>query len=176
MYAFGTALLSRFRYQRTLVHDFPPTPPTTRKGFVAAQIHWSPNGDETPPLTVTLVSVHLDFSRRASRRTQFEDLERVLDVMPRPLIVMGDFNTDWFGREQLLRGFAERLGLLAWQPEAEGLGTYDDKRLDWVLASADLSFVDHRTLDDEVSDHRPVLAEFELARPAQARSMTAPVQ
>lgn len=170
LFSFGTALISRVPFTRAAVHDFAPTPPTTRKGFVAAQVEWNPGSALAEPVTITLVSVHLDFSRKRVRETQYGELEEVLQAFPRPLVVMGDFNGEWSDGNGLLAGFAEQLGLHAWEPESGSLGTYDEgrKRLDWVLVSRELAFKDYRVLADVVSDHQPVLATLTLAGPAVA--------
>jgi endonuclease/exonuclease/phosphatase family metal-dependent hydrolase len=164
LYNFGTALLSRYRFTRAVQHDFAPTPPTTRKGFVAAQLAWNPGGILAEPVPLTLVSVHLDFSRRSSREAQFAEMTRVLADFPRPLVLMGDFNTEWDSKGGLLRRFAEELGLHAWAPTEDRYGTYGNgrKRLDWVLVSRGLGFADYRVIEKAVSDHRPVWAQIRL--------------
>jgi endonuclease/exonuclease/phosphatase family metal-dependent hydrolase len=35
--------------------------------------------------------------------------------------------------------------------------TYNSKRLDWILVSSDLEFVDYHVVNDELSDHRLVV-------------------
>ncbi|MEE4174852.1 MAG: endonuclease/exonuclease/phosphatase family protein [Xanthomonadales bacterium] len=164
-YNFGTALLSRYRFHRAAQHDFEPTPPTTRKGFVAAQLPWNPAGVLDEPVMLTLVSLHLDFSRRSTREAQFAAMTRVLEQFPRPLVVMGDFNTEWESRGGLLKTFADNLDLHAWAPAEAGYGTYEGgkKRLDWVLVSREIGFADYAVIDTVVSDHLPVWAQLRLA-------------
>jgi endonuclease/exonuclease/phosphatase (EEP) superfamily protein YafD len=113
--------------------------------------------------------VHLDFSRRSVRRSQAAELARVLSAMDGPLIVMSDFNTSWSSDESTLRLLADRLRLKVFQPGAPGLATYpdDDARLDWILVSHELDFVDHQVYPDIVSDHLAVVAELRLAAVAQ---------
>ena len=163
-YNFGTALLSRYRFTRAAQHDFIPTPPTTRKGFVATQIQWNPAGVLESPIDLTLVSLHLDFSRRSSRESQFAEMTEVLAEFPRPLVLMGDFNTEWDSKGALLQAFAATLDLQAWAPESDDYGTYKDgsKRLDWILVSKDLGFAGYRVLEEVVSDHQPVWAQLRL--------------
>lgn len=166
LYSFGTALLSRTRFTRAATVHFPPTPPTTMKGFVAAQILWNPDNRLEKPVDLTLVSVHLDFSRQRSRQLQFSELTRVLVNFPKPLIIMGDLNTEWDASNQLLRDFVTTMGLVAFEPENASLGTYNRgaKRLDWILVSDDLVFSDHEVISDVVSDHHPVRASIQLAQ------------
>jgi hypothetical protein len=62
-----------------------------------------------------------------------------------------------------VRMLADKLNLRAFQPEARGLGTYKDstgKRLDWILITQELEFVDYRVLPDVVADHLAVYAEI----------------
>lgn len=177
LFAFGTALLSRYQFARAAIHDFRPTPPTLRKGFVAAQVDWNPAGILDEPRRVTFVSVHLDFSRRSSRVAQFEELREVLEPFPRPLVVMGDFNAEWVDEASPLRAFAEALDLSAWEAGSTAYPTYgDSKRLDWILISSELAFVRHETLEDEISDHRPVWAQLRWQKPAQEDDLASTTQ
>ena len=92
----------------------------------------------------------------------------VLSQAGHPLVVMGDFNTDWVGDEsRALAEFSEQLGLHAYAPEHTGLGTYKNgsKRLDWILLSNDLEFVKFEVLEEMVSDHKAVLARIRPAPP-----------
>lgn len=162
MYQFGTALLSRVAFTRAETFEFEPTPPTTRKGFVTAQVLWQPEEQVDTTLELTLASVHLDFFRQGRRERQFAELADALGQIPKPLIVMGDFNTEWVESRALLKQFADRLGLKAYRPEAGELGTYGEgkKRLDWILISNDLMFTKYSVVAQVVSDHQPVLASI----------------
>jgi endonuclease/exonuclease/phosphatase family metal-dependent hydrolase len=163
-FQYGTALLSRFAYQKTAVHHFEPTPPAQRKGFVAAQVAWNPAEILDTPRLVTIASVHLDFSSRENRASQLAEMEEALARFPRPLILLGDFNLEWDDGDELLRRFTESLELVAWEPEREDLPTYgSDKRLDWIFISSDLAFMEYRVIEDVISDHRPVWAQVRWA-------------
>ena len=62
------------------------------------------------------------------------------------------------------------LDLIAYDPHSDALGTYkktDGRRLDWILVSRDLQFVEYRVLPDKLSDHLAVFAEVRV-RPAEA--------
>jgi endonuclease/exonuclease/phosphatase family metal-dependent hydrolase len=111
---------------------------------------------------VDVVSVHLDFLRNSHRRGQVEEMLHTLGRHHRPMVVMGDFNCDWRTGRHTLRHLAESLNLHAWSPEGDHLPTFPtfNRRLDWILISRDLHFRSYRTLEDRVSDHRPVLAEI----------------
>jgi endonuclease/exonuclease/phosphatase family metal-dependent hydrolase len=164
MYDFGTALISRHPLQDSKVHSFAPSWPTTTKGFSQARIPWNPGGELAQAQMVTFVSVHLDFSRRSVRRSQIDELTRELSAIDGPLILMGDFNTDWQTKDSSLKYLAENLDLAVYEPHAEGLATYGDKgaRLDWILISRDLQFERYAVYPDVVSDHYAVAAEITL--------------
>ncbi|NNJ78930.1 MAG: hypothetical protein HKP19_06680 [Xanthomonadales bacterium] len=160
LYDFGTALLSPHPLQGGFVHSFRPSWPTTTKGMTVAALDWNPDNRLAEPLRVKFVSVHLDFSRHSVRRAQIDEMVRVLGKLEGPLVVMGDFNTDWKTDGSSLRVLADRLGLAAYAPHAEGLATYGDDgaRLDWILVSPGLRFEHHAVYPEVVSDHYAVVA------------------
>jgi endonuclease/exonuclease/phosphatase family metal-dependent hydrolase len=156
-YTYGAALLSRSMMSDARSHRFRPSWPTAGKGFVRGTLHWRTPEDEER--LVTLVSVHLDFSRESVREGQIAELVDDLRAVSTPLIILGDFNADWSIENSPVRVLARELGLRAYRPAAQELGTYKGtKRLDWILISQELSFVDYTVLPDVVSDHLAVLA------------------
>lgn len=163
-YDFGTALLSPHAMQGEATHSFEPSWPTTTKGFTLAGLDWNPGGRLEQPIRVSFVSVHLDFSRRSVRRAQIDEISRELGKLDGPLVLMGDFNTDWNTKESSLRYLAENLGLEVFKPHAEGLSTYGDKgaRLDWILISPVLGFQSYAVFPEVVSDHYAVAAQIVL--------------
>jgi len=170
MYDFGTALLSRIPFVEKLEHTFAPSPPTTNKGFVMGQVRWNPGGRLPGPITVSVISVHLDFSRKKVREAQVEEMRAILPDIATPLIILGDFNTDWDNDDSALRAIVEDGKLKAYQPEATDLGTYKKgkHRLDWILISKDLEFVSYQVPQPVLSDHQPVQASVRLlASPPQ---------
>jgi len=164
MYDFGTALLSGHPFQGSFVHSFQPTRPTTTKGFSVAALNWNPGGLLPEPKLVKFVSVHLDFSRRSVRRSQIDEMVAVLARIDGPMVLMGDFNTDWQTGDSSLKYLAEQMDLSVFEPHADGLSTYGDKgaRLDWILISAELEFSMYAVFPDVVSDHYAVAAEIVL--------------
>lgn len=157
-YTYGAALMSRYRVENMHSHQFIPSWPTANKGFVRGQLHWTRSGD---PAVVTLVSVHLDFSREAVRQAQVRELIEDLAPLQRPLVVMGDFNADWSNPDSPTRVLARELELHAYNPGADDLGTYKgDRRLDWILISRELDFVEYTVLPEIVSDHLAVKASI----------------
>lgn len=163
-FTFGTALLSKAQMSDVESVSFPATPPTTNKGFVKTSIAWDVQGEI---VLVTIVSVHLDFSRKSVRDKQTDVLIEALKDTESPLIVMGDLNSHWDQKRSHVQQLAEKLGLAAYEPQSDLLGTYkstDGKRLDWILVSSDLAFSRYEVLPDRVSDHLAVYAELGLAR------------
>jgi endonuclease/exonuclease/phosphatase family metal-dependent hydrolase len=166
IYDFGTALLSKVPFKGSFSHSFAPSKPTTTKGFSVAALQWNPGGSLEKPLLVKFVSIHLDFSRRSVRLSQVDELIRALSRLEGPMILMGDFNTDWTSKDSSLKYLADSMNLTAHKPQSEDFSTYGDKdkRLDWVLISKELSFSNYEVYPDIVSDHQAVVADVILNR------------
>ena len=164
---YGTALLGSLPLEDARAHTFMPGIATTPKGFTVVTATW-PGTD----LDFDVISVHLEALRTEIRKRQVGELVRAFADSPRPIILMGDFNATWDGRDEVMATITEALDLRAWQPE-DSDGTYRNTnlRIDWILVSEDFEFVEHRTLDDAVSDHRPVMARLRLSNPALAQSL-----
>jgi len=161
LYSFGAALMSHVAMSKTGSHAFRPSPPTPTKGFVYGTLRWRRPGDGEPARKVTVLSVHLDFSRKSVRDAQVAELVAVISEQTNPLIVLGDMNEDWSLENSAVRRIASEFGLRAFTPEAAELGTYKQgRRLDWILVSEELGFVDYTLLPDIVSDHRGVAARI----------------
>ena len=160
-FSYGTALLSRVALSGVVHHTFRPSPPTMNKGYTLAQLIWK--RDSREPVAVDVVSVHLDFSRKSVREQQSAELAQALAVRGNPLIVMGDFNSDWSADEQVVRALAERAELHVYRPDADDLSTYSgSKRYDWILISRHLEFVSLEVLPEILSDHSAVMAEIRM--------------
>lgn len=160
--AFGTALLSRVALHESASIPFAPSPPTNTKGFVRSSVYWQAHG-RTIPLTV--VSVHLDFSRKSVRESQISQLVAELSIVDSPLIILGDFNSEWSDKYSSVRALADALKLDTYLADEPDLGTYKEmagKRLDWILISQSLDFIDHKVMPHVVSDHLAVYAEVGL--------------
>jgi endonuclease/exonuclease/phosphatase family metal-dependent hydrolase len=158
--SYGTALISRVGLQQPESVAFDPAYSFMPKGFVVSTIVW-PDGSG---IEVDIVSLHLTFSSEQVRRKQAAELIDVLQVRNRPVIIMGDFNTEWQSENSSVQFITEALGLSAYQPEMTGLETFPGlgRRLDWILVSPDFEFRSYRLLPDIVSDHRGVIAELVL--------------
>ena len=166
LFSYGTAILSQAAFTETINYTFEPSPPTMNKGFTLAQIVWQPDANDEPLLPIDVISVHLDFSRQEVRESQIQEITRALGDRDNPVIVLGDFNSDWLADELVVRSLADDNKLKGYRPEDNSLGTYksgeNSKRLDWILISSPLEFVSYEVLPDVVSDHKAVLAEIAL--------------
>ena len=124
-----------------------------------------PEGD-----TVVAVNVHFDWIEDdVDRFRQASALSRVLDALPHPWILLGDFNDEPGSRTLAL--FHERA---TEAPKAEGhrftFSTDDPrKEIDFVFASpaSAWSVPEARVVDERVaSDHFPVVVEWVRSAPA----------
>ena len=166
LFSYGTAILSRLPVNETLQHTFKPSPPTLNKGFLLGRVSWTDNGRADVIIPIDIVSVHLDFSRRSVRDVQIAELTEVLAARENAMIILGDFNSEWFAEDSVVRRLAENSGMSVYEHDADDLGTYNSKqRFDWILISDELEYVSYRVLPDIVSDHRAVLAEIRLKKP-----------
>ncbi|UCC55060.1 MAG: endonuclease/exonuclease/phosphatase family protein [Gammaproteobacteria bacterium] len=158
--SYGTALMSTLELRTAEAITFDPAYSLTPKGFVVSTINWP----AAPEVEVDVVSVHLAFSSEAARRKQARELIDVLRERNRPVIIMGDLNSDWQDGQSSVRYLSEALELEIYLPGHPGLETFPglNRRLDWILVSADFEFRSYRRLPDVVSDHRAVVAELVL--------------
>ena len=156
--SYGTAILSKLPVLETLSFTFQPTPPTPAKGFILATVEWP---DESGRV-VDLVSVHLDFSLREIREKQAGEIIQTLSTRENPLIMLGDFNSEWNEEGSIVRLVAEALDLKVYDPKSNGYITYisSDYRIDWILISNELEFKTFDVLSDRVSDHSAVISEI----------------
>jgi endonuclease/exonuclease/phosphatase family metal-dependent hydrolase len=137
---------------------FRPEKPLPPKGAVIATFYLG--RDKLVP--VDIVSVHLDFARAGTRFRQISELVELLASRNNPCIVMGDFNCDWISEKSALRIIAKELNLTGYDPYDDTIETFRSRgnRLDWILISPELEFIEHRVLSDSVSDHQPVVARI----------------
>jgi endonuclease/exonuclease/phosphatase family metal-dependent hydrolase len=161
MFTYGTAILSRLPISKTIEHTFKPSPPTLNKGFLLSRVAWKPKSNSTHEVFIDIVSVHLDFSRRGVRQQQIDEMANALSNRKNPMIILGDFNSNWFSEASVVKDLAERAGFKVYKPGADNMSTYvsKERRLDWILISNELSFVSYRVLPDVISDHFAVVAE-----------------
>jgi endonuclease/exonuclease/phosphatase family metal-dependent hydrolase len=156
--AYGTALLSKLELRHAEAITFNPDLAMTPKGFIVSTIDWPGQ----PHVQVDVVSLHLDFSSEHIRRQQALELIGFMRGRNRPMIVMGDFNADWGGKDTAVQLIATELSLNAYDPAGTGQITFPNhnRRLDWILVSSGLEFREYQVVADAVSDHRGVIAEL----------------
>lgn len=163
LFSYGTAILSRLPVRETLQHTFSPSPPTLNKGFLLGQVNWMNQNAAGSTLAVDVVSVHLDFSRQRVRDEQIAEMAEVFANRENPMIILGDFNSEWLAETSVVKKLAEKAGMSVYDPGATDLHTYNSsRRYDWILISDELAFVRYEVLPDVLSDHLAVLAEIKL--------------
>ena len=176
LFSYGTAILSRLPVDEIMQHTFRPSPPTLNKGFLLGRVKWHSRDRTDSTTAIDIVSVHLDYSRDSVRDTQIAEMKQALAGRDGPMIILGDFNSEWFAEKSAVKQLAENNGMSVHMHDAKNQPTYNDKyRLDWILISSDLVFVNHRVLPDIISDHRAILAEIGLKK-QPATTLTAPLE
>ena len=167
LFSYGTAILSRWPISETIEHTFSPSPPTLNKGFLLSHMIWQSSDTVHKDLKIDIVSVHLDFSRQKVRELQIAEMAEALSKREHPMIILGDFNSDWFSDESVVRRLAEKAQLKVYEPNADNMRTYvsRDRRFDWILISNELEFVSYNVLPDIISDHLAVVAGVRLIKP-----------
>lgn len=158
---YGTALLSAAPLQETRSRAFREASLVPPRGYILATVAWPGR----PGRTIDLVSAHLNFLSRHARMKEARELVADLADRDHPVILMGDFNTDWHSRDGVLAYLTRELDLSAYRPDDRKAATYPrvEKRYDWILVSSELQFVRQKILEDRLSDHRAVVAVIEWA-------------
>ena len=159
LFSYGTALLSGVPLTENIKHTFESSPPTLDKGLVLAQIEW-PSADKDQSRKIDIISVHLDFSRKSVRDRQIDELMKLLSVRNNPTIIMGDFNSEWLAEASVIKELATNGHFITHEPDADNYNTYEDKRLDWILITKDMEFVNYQVLPNNLSDHAMVVADI----------------
>jgi endonuclease/exonuclease/phosphatase family metal-dependent hydrolase len=70
----------------------------------------------------------------------------ILFVIVACSIIMGDFNSEWLAEDSVIRKLAADAHFLTHEPDADNYNTYEDKRLDWILITKDMEFVNYQVL------------------------------
>ena len=159
----GTALLTQYLTDDTKSHGFSGRFSFNRKGFVVSSFVWP----GTLNSEIDVVSVHLEPFWPHIRSRQAEELAAFIQGRGRPVIVMGDFNSDWNHDGSAIRQLSSALGLRPHDDICDACVTHRRLRrfVDWILISPELVFDTFEVLDDNVSDHYPVAATLRLRRP-----------
>jgi len=166
MATYGTALLSRRPFVAVAGHTFQPSPPTLNKGFLLGRFDWQPDPEADTVVRIDVISVHLDFSRTSVRRMQIAEMKEFLAGRKNPMIILGDFNSDWLSDDSVVKALSSQTGLEVYRADAADLGTYDDgrRRLDWILISRDLEFLRYAVMPERLSDHLAVAATIGMRK------------
>ena len=159
LFSYGTALLSGVPLIESIKHTFESSPPTLDKGLVLAQIEW-PSTNKDQSRKIDIISVHLDFSRKSVRDKQINEIMELLSVRNNPTIIMGDFNSEWLAEASVIKELATNGHFITHEPDADNYNTYEGKRLDWILITKDMEFVNYQVLPDTLSDHAMVVADI----------------
>ena len=162
--SYGTALIANLELSEAEMVTFTPGLSPVPKGFVVSTITWPGQ----PCIDIDVISVHLDFASQSIRRRQAGELIEKLRSRNRPVIIMGDLNTEW-QPETSVHYLVQQLGLVAYRPDSDELSTFPafGERLDWILISPELQYRSYRVIPDVVSDHRGVVAELTLDEAAR---------
>jgi len=167
--SYGTALLANLELQDAQAITFAPALSPVPKGFVVSTIRWP----GIPCMDIDVVSTHLDFASGSVRRKQAMELIQALRARNRPMIIMGDLNSEWELQNSTVQYLSQALALSAYGPERADLDTFPafGERLDWILISSELKFRSYRVLSEVVSDHRGVVAELILDNATRASAV-----
>ncbi len=159
----GNTIFSRYPLENRESFKFNFSFPTDRMGFVIADIKL-PEGR-----ILTVVSAHLvylDWTRPHSRKSQLDIVRKAVEARGNSVMIAGDFNCDFLGKEDSLRSFVSQLHLKVFEPDGENMNTYPSwnpfKRIDYILPSRGLDLVSYKTPSDIVSDHLAVFAKFSM--------------
>jgi len=159
---YGTALVANLDLQHPESVVFSPSEISASKGFVVSSVHWP----EKACIDVDVVSVHLDFASEETRREQAGEIIAKLQQRDRPIILMGDFNTNWKHDNSAVRILAQHLGLHPYQPNDASMVTFpkQSRRLDWILVSPEIEFKRYSVLQTQVSDHLGIVSDLSINR------------
>ena len=150
---YGTAILSKYPFTNTDSKIFTPSPPLPNKGFVWADI-------SVQNQLIRVVSLHLDFARHSVRKKQLAEVSAVLQNSNIPLIVMGDFNTEW---NSTMEDFCNQNNLQRHEASQKRITFPKTKKeLDWILISNSLRFISYQVLPYKMSDHLAITATIQI--------------
>ena len=155
----GNAILSKYALSNCLACKFDVTFPTDRMGYVSAEVSL-PNGKQ-----VVITSIHLAAYDWLGFKSRAKELKLWEKIISKSVILAGDFNCDLLGREDTLRSFVAKHNLKTFESENKNPtfpSWHPDQRIDWILITPDLSFIDCATLPERVSDHLATLARLTI--------------
>ena len=143
----GNAVISRVPLKGAIEHSF-------SRGMKRTFLEVSFDG-------FTILLAHLSLGRGA-RKQQIQELAKHAAAIKGPLFIGGDFNT--FGGEKELAPLLENTSLR--DSDAAGRATYPShgpkRRLDYLLASKDVKVKNFDVPRVPLSDHLPLVCDFEI--------------
>ena len=168
---YGTALMARHGLGDAVSVGFGGALSVPRKGFVISSMQWPGRLDTS----VDFVSIHLDPLRAKVRARQVDELIAVIEERGRPVIVMGDFNDDWYDDDAAVRLLGDALKLKPHSLRCEECHTHRRMKnfVDWILVSSEIRIEDFEILSDDISDHYAVAATLHLNDTSRERGSAA---
>jgi endonuclease/exonuclease/phosphatase family metal-dependent hydrolase len=158
---YGLMILTRGKPLKMASHPIPYHPNEEPRVLAEARVQLGDDGPE-----VAFFNTHLDYRTQEMRVKQVERINQLMtDVRPPLVILAGDLNSepDSPPMRQLLKSWRDAT-------PADALSYPSDKpvkKIDYVLyrPSPNLKLVESRVIEERVaSDHRPVLAVFEVEK------------
>ena len=152
--SYGTALVTQLKVSDAQQITFEKNAPTFSKGFVVATCKWP----GSPDFEFNVVSLHLDFASNNVRVRQLAILTDYIKKSSKPVIIMGDFNSDM--SSSLLANFMSNLALKTWKQNDTSIVTFPKlkTRIDWIFVSREFQIIEQYVLNEVLSDHRAVKA------------------
>ncbi len=129
----------------------------TKRVVIEATVH--------VPKKVTLLVAHLSLGKR-TRTKQIQELTKIINNIPNPVILMGDFNT--FNGEEEIKKLLKKTHLHHKFQMDKKSQTYTEpafhpsRRLDYILTSKRIKVSNYKVLNFHFSDHLPILVDFKV--------------
>ncbi len=117
--------------------------------------------------------VHLSLKFR-HRQYQLQDLHEMVKKVNKPVIVAGDFNVFWGDRELQLFLAATGLKSANGQGQPSHPSRAPKRQLDYIFHGPEIQATDFRIPHIKLSDHAPLVCDFEVNTLSQARGSAAP--
>jgi len=149
----ANAIISRYRISSTKYHVLHEG---TKRVVIEVTVH--------VPEKLTLLLAHLALGASARRR-QIHELVGIVNAIPNPVILMGDFNT-FHGESEILYLLKHTHLFHRWKlsPNAKYTepAVAPSRRLDYVLTSDHVHVKHYHALDFKFSDHLPLEVDFDV--------------
>ena len=138
----------------------------TNQPVISEKMHYFRQGVKRLVIELELADfhvflVHLSIKFR-HRQYQLQDLHSMIKVCPKPVIVTGDFNVLWGDRE--LQLFLAATGLK--HANSNGQPSHPSRaprrQLDYIFHSPQIRITDFQIPKIKLSDHAPLVCEFEI--------------